>query len=383
MEQLAADKLPPANDKTSLAALGFLTLGDHFNGNPNDVINDRIDVTSKAFLGLTVSCARCHDHKFDPIPQADYYSLHGIFASSVEPEMKPVISAVNTNYQDYLARHAELDARVQTVRTQSVAAAFGDYKRFGGVYLFATRLPEKERDAYLTKNGAEPARLKNWQRITQGGGRQAASIFAPWNMLSRIPEQRFAEQSRRILGNLDRNERGRQLNPHVMKALKGAAPRSMAELAAIYGNLLANPDPGWQTTVSTLLGDVALRVLPNKQRGQFFALREQSDMLEMVHPGAPARATTLVDGPNPKDSPIFIRGEAENPGEVVPRRFLEVLSGPNRPAFASGNITSAKASSRRPTILAISPRRRAIPSCSITWRAASWKRAGRSRNCTS
>src|SRR5437762_5707363 len=39
MEQLAADKLPPANDKTSLAALGFLTLGDHFNGNPNDVIN--------------------------------------------------------------------------------------------------------------------------------------------------------------------------------------------------------------------------------------------------------------------------------------------------------------------------------------------------------
>ena len=124
VEQLAADKLPPANDKTSLAALGFLTLGDHFNGNPNDVINDRIDVTSKAFLGLTVSCARCHDHKFDPIPQADYYSLHGIFASSVEPEMKPVISAVNTNYQDYLARRAELDARVQTVRTQSVAAEF-------------------------------------------------------------------------------------------------------------------------------------------------------------------------------------------------------------------------------------------------------------------
>ena len=337
MEQLAADKLPPANDKTSLAALGFLTLGDHFNGNPNDVINDRIDVTSKAFLGLTVSCARCHDHKFDPIPQADYYSLHGIFASSVEPEMKPVISAVNTNYQDYLARRAELDARVQTVRTQSVAAAFGEYKRFGGVYLFATRLPEKERSAYLTKNGAEPGLLKNWQRITQGGGRQAASVFAPWNMLSRIPEQRFVEQSRRILANLDRNERARQLNPYVIKALKGAAPRSMAELAALYGNLLANPDPAWQTVVSTLLGDVALRVLPNKQRGQFFALREQSDMLEMVHPGAPARATTLVDAPNPKDSPIFIRGEAENPGDVVPRRFLEVLSGPNRPAFKNGS----------------------------------------------
>ena len=58
----------------------------------NDMINDRIDVTSKAFLGLTVSCARCHDHKFDPVPQADYYSLHGIFASSVEPPIKPIIA---------------------------------------------------------------------------------------------------------------------------------------------------------------------------------------------------------------------------------------------------------------------------------------------------
>jgi mono/diheme cytochrome c family protein len=337
LEQLAADKLNSGADKSALAALGFLTVGDHFNGNPNDIINDRIDVTSKAFLGLTVSCARCHDHKFDPIPQADYYSLHGIFASSVEPGVKPVISATNTNYQDYLVKRAELDARVQNIRTQSVAAAFGDYKRFGGVYLYATRLPAKERDAYLTKNGADPDLLKHWQRIIQGGGRQAASVFAPWNMLSRIPEPRFAEQSRRILANLDRNGRARQLNPQVVKTLKGAAPRSMAELAAIYGNLLANPDPEWQTTLSTLLGDVALRVLPNRQRAQFFALREQSDMLDLVHPGAPARAMTLADSPNPKDSPIFIRGEAENQGDVVPRRFLEVLSSPNRPTFKNGS----------------------------------------------
>src|ERR1041385_2828093 len=67
IEQLAADKLNLGGDKRALAALGFITLGDHFNGNPNDIINDRIDVTAKAFLGLTVSCARCHDHKFDPI----------------------------------------------------------------------------------------------------------------------------------------------------------------------------------------------------------------------------------------------------------------------------------------------------------------------------
>src|SRR5438552_19202884 len=57
----------------------------------------------------------------------------------------------------------------------------------------------------------------------------------------------------------------------------------------------------------------------------------------MVHPGTPARATALVDSPAPKDSPIFIRGEAENHGDIVPRRFLEVLSGPARARFKNGS----------------------------------------------
>src|SRR4029079_14946645 len=97
-EQLAADKLTNAKNSPSLAALGFLTLGDHFNGQMSDVINDRIDVTTKGLLGLTVTCARCHDHKFDPVPTADYYSLYGIFASSIEPAAKPTIAPTNEKY---------------------------------------------------------------------------------------------------------------------------------------------------------------------------------------------------------------------------------------------------------------------------------------------
>ena len=50
---------------------------------PDEIINDRIDVTTQGFLGLTVACSRCHDHKFDPIPTADYYSMYGIFASKL------------------------------------------------------------------------------------------------------------------------------------------------------------------------------------------------------------------------------------------------------------------------------------------------------------
>ncbi|MES2464392.1 MAG: DUF1549 domain-containing protein, partial [Armatimonadota bacterium] len=81
--QIAADRLPlPKNgDKKQLAALGFLRVGRRFLNNSHDIIDDRIDVTMRGFQGFTVACARCHDHKFDPIPTKDYYSLYGIFAS--------------------------------------------------------------------------------------------------------------------------------------------------------------------------------------------------------------------------------------------------------------------------------------------------------------
>jgi len=127
LEQLAADRLLPAasrhraspasseTDRTRLAALGFLTLGNQFDGRRNDIIADQIDVTTKAFLGLTVACARCHDHKFDPIPTEDYYSLYGVFANSVVPRELPILrpapSADAT--EDYLARRREWLAREQ------------------------------------------------------------------------------------------------------------------------------------------------------------------------------------------------------------------------------------------------------------------------------
>ncbi|RYG23333.1 DUF1549 domain-containing protein, partial [bacterium] len=86
-QQLAADRLPEVqngDDKTALAALGFLTIGRRFLNSTPDIIDDRIDVTMRGFQGFTVACARCHDHKFDPIPTQDYYSLYAVFDSSEE-----------------------------------------------------------------------------------------------------------------------------------------------------------------------------------------------------------------------------------------------------------------------------------------------------------
>ncbi len=208
LEQIAADKLPMDKDRSSLAALGFLTLGDHFNGNQNDIINDRIDVVTKGMLGLTVSCARCHDHKFDPIPTKDYYSLRGVFASSVEPREEPILGTlkITPEYTDYVQK--------QNVLNQKMSAL------------------ESERRA-LRKSGGKKARKEL---------------------------QKDEIEVRRDLARLD-----------------------------------------------------------------------------MTHDGAPIRAMVLLDKTAPKDSPVFIRGEAENNGEIVPRRFLEILSGPNRQPFKNGS----------------------------------------------
>ena len=88
MEQLAADRLPETqgDDKAALAAMGYLTLGRRFLNQAPDIIDDRIDVTMRGLQGFTVACARCHDHKFDPIPTQDYYSLYAVFDSSNEDQ---------------------------------------------------------------------------------------------------------------------------------------------------------------------------------------------------------------------------------------------------------------------------------------------------------
>jgi hypothetical protein len=122
--QLAAD-LIPGTSRQDMVALGFLGAapGYHKDGRlSKDVVetlytddwDERVDTVSRGLLGLTVSCARCHDHKFDPIPTADYYSLAGVFASTVQSprplseidpaaEAKFMVSTQRIFYRSYVA----------------------------------------------------------------------------------------------------------------------------------------------------------------------------------------------------------------------------------------------------------------------------------------
>src|SRR5436190_4793011 len=154
-EQIAADLLPSSatkasdgtnsisssEDKSSLAALGFLTLGRRFLNNQDDIIDDRIDVVTRGTLGLTVACARCHDHKFDPIPTKDYYSLHGIFASSQEPAELPLLGALrdSPDYHDYLKQKAKIESEIPEYKNKEVAKFRDELRQNVGDYMLVSR----------------------------------------------------------------------------------------------------------------------------------------------------------------------------------------------------------------------------------------------------
>lgn len=107
LEQLAGDELEDCSEETVIAT-GFLRLGT-WNDEPNDPLEykferleDLVHTTSTAFLGMTVKCARCHDHKFDPIPQSDYYRIGAIFwAGYVEPRSSELLGGPSTEELGY------------------------------------------------------------------------------------------------------------------------------------------------------------------------------------------------------------------------------------------------------------------------------------------
>ena len=126
--QIAADRGPqPDGYNPDLAALGFLTVGRRFLNKKEDIFDDRIDVVTRSALGLTIACARCHDHPFDPVTQVDYYALFGVFDSSLEPESLPPIAPM-PNTEHAKAYTTELEKRAKVVH-DFLKSKIPDYKQ--------------------------------------------------------------------------------------------------------------------------------------------------------------------------------------------------------------------------------------------------------------
>jgi hypothetical protein len=230
----------------------------------------------------------------------------------------------------------------------------------------ATTLPENQRARYLARSEADPGLVQNWIALTRPNIRAGIPIFQVWTAMARVPETRFEQQAPRVLENLlhgDRQPgrgRGRgplgepppELDQHVRKAFGGRPPERIEEVADVYARLLARTDPEWEAAMQPVWEAALFRLLPRPDQNQLRQLRSQSDLLELTEPGAPPRAHVLADAPKPADAPILIRGQAETPGQVVPRRFLEVLSGKDRRHFDEGSgrleLANAIASATNP-----------------------------------
>jgi hypothetical protein len=190
--QLAADQMPDRRSD-DLAAMGYLTLGRRFLGVRRDVIDDRIDVVSRGTMGLTVSCARCHDHKYDPIPTADYYSLYGVFDSCQEQQKVLAESPGDDAYRTELTnRQQKLTTRLAECITESSQRS---RDRLAD-YLFAQtelhKFPADGFDQIFQKSDLLPAFVRQWEQYLYQCQQNDDPIFSLWHAYASLTPEQFA-----------------------------------------------------------------------------------------------------------------------------------------------------------------------------------------------
>jgi hypothetical protein len=160
LEQIAGDLLKDHKPDEHLPALGFFALGPHYyeDGAARKLVqatelDDRIDTLTRGFLGLTVSCARCHDHKFDPITQSDYYSLAGVFQSTKYQEVPLGPADVIERYKESQAKIRAQDEAIKK-RVKAEGKGKGEKKLPEEA---KKKLAEMRRELEQMKKAAPPA----------------------------------------------------------------------------------------------------------------------------------------------------------------------------------------------------------------------------------
>ena len=388
-EQIAADQLD-LDDERDLAALGYLTVGKRFMNDVNEVIDDRIDVVGKGFMGLTLACARCHDHKFDPIPTADYYSLHGVFNSTRYRDA--LIEEIDEDDPEYIAYTKARQAAVDGSREYGLRAynqLLTRYTKESGKYLFEAqrfidgKTKARQAPTAATAAGLNGTAFQNWVNALQAAKRRPNRVFGPWFFFAKLTNAQIAA---RTPAQWERLSEQKTVNPIIARALAEAQPESLREIAAVYQKVFLDiedrmdgqyptahvvtafnmgfrfrtaadaakiegmpkplAEPAAEEIRSVAFGyRSALGMDPrafnrlggNRVRNRQVAMFYRTTGLDLNHPGSPAKAMTLQDLPAPRDSRIFIRGERTNLGDRVPRQFLELIEGEKRKPFTEGS----------------------------------------------
>ncbi len=398
LQQLAADQLDLGGDLRPLTALGFLTVGNRFMNNSHDILDDRIDVITRGLLGLTVTCARCHDHKYDSIPQADYYSLYGVLRSCTEPTVPPVFEPppATEAYRKFAAEMAVREKKLHDFVNRKHEELVTSARTRVAEYLLAAhelrRKPRTENFMLLTDKGElHPVMIDRWRAYLERTGRAEHPVWAYWHAVAEFSPADFAIKAARV-------DVARIGNPLVREAFAKDPPKSLAEVARRYGELFQRVDakasggrklPDNAASVGSTANQPAdagrspteagrspteadrsptgagrspeeelrqvlygpdappgvakvfdwgfLSLLPDRPSQQEFEkLLKEIEQWSRTGPGAPPRAMVVQDSPQPFEPRLFQRGNPNRLGERVPRQFVAVLS-PERQPFRQGS----------------------------------------------
>ncbi|QDV26415.1 DUF1553 domain-containing protein [Aureliella helgolandensis] len=397
LQQLAADQLDlPPNDP-ALAALGFLTVGMQFRS-VHDLIDDQIDVVTRGLMGVTVACARCHDHKFDEIPTTDYYALYATLASSNSPEELPVLGEppLSDQLRDYQRQLEQRQTIYRDMARDQMEVMRNRLRSQVGLYLtdLAKGVPEQDVSAaflsYRTDD-VRPIVLNRWRTYLSGIGEQDPVFFA-WARLQNTPPDQFQAACEQLVLTL-KEENGDpanfsathhlgveapKWNPRVLSALDEAKPASLIELAEAYGKLFSDVHLGWlqalhaasleavpaaeivtdedprhseinsaihqqlrrhlyETGTPTAVPDeLAAKLLNRTVSDNMSSKRGTIHALHLNSPGSPPRGMVLAEAETPPEYRVFLRGNPLSPGERVEARFLTAVAPYDATPFAAG-----------------------------------------------
>jgi mono/diheme cytochrome c family protein len=334
--QIAGDLMPDSD--RYVAGLGFHALRP-------EQQDDRVDATTRGFLGLTVACAQCHHHKFDPIPTEDYYALLGVFDSSSYQELpiapkdvverwesqKKAVDEQDKALKDFLAEQAASLARVLAAQTAD--------------YLMASLKPQTGhaldqetfalwRD-YLKSARREHPYLKEWEKLAAENApeeklRAAAAAFQK-AVLAVEQEKRDIDEKNLIrLGGS--NERRDLANADLL---------SLSRDNYFLWRDLFSPERG----LFYKRDQRVERFLTGEWKAHATRLRAELERLKAALPEKYPYLHVIRDAASPRDARLLIRGERGNPGDVVPRRFVSILceGEPRRFSKGSGRLELAEA----------------------------------------
>lgn len=346
IEQLAADKLTLGEDNRALAALGFLTLGDaSFGVSREDRIDDCIDTITRGLMATTVSCARCHDHKYDPVPTADYYSLFGVFKNSnirilsrlhtLEKSQKlPALFASTKEKQQF---ESSVQAAESRLKAESHAASeicrqyFLDHL---SDYLLAELSFSVDKGEKLDKDII--LRIKDHLKKTD-----IDPNWGVWKAIRAIGKNATQEE---IADTLQKQEsKHGSAKPLLLEELGRRDLKNIREVAeAIEAIVLErNGEADDSNLVDVFLGSRSpfhaddSWLEKTKVHGRHKQLKELRSQFNSIRFSQP-RAVALSDNSRMTDSHILIRGTAGKKGDVVPRQFLALLSEDRQP-FVDGS----------------------------------------------